>query len=347
VTILSACQAGIRRVNRAPAALLGVWAVTLLVSLPLTLGVRTAIAQHLGSSLEADTAASGANYDWMLEFGEQAGGVNATFRPTVIGFGAVLDNLSAFVDRESRPAAIAGVGALYLLAWTFFAGGLIDRYARDRALSSHAFFQACGGFVGRLLRLAIISFFIYALLFEAVLPSLLDAYGRLTRGVNVERTALLVRLFIYLLFGSFVAACNLLFDYAKVRLVMEDRRSAIGALRASGRFVGRHWRGCVGLYVVDIVLLVVVFAAYALVAPGAGSPGLSMWIGFAISQGYILARLWVKLVFWASEIAWFQSQLAHAGYIARSSSSWPESAIVEEIIGKRGLAEPPLIDRKA
>ena len=314
--------------------LIGVWIVTLLASVPLALGVRAAIAQHLGSSLEADSAASGANYNWMLEFGEQAAGVNATFRPTVIGFGAVLDNLSAFVDRAPRPAAMVGVGALYLLAWTFLAGGLIDRYARDRATGSHAFFQACGGFFGRLLRLAILSSLVYGLLFGALLSSLFDSYDALTHGLNVERTALFLRLLLYLLFGSLLAACNLLFDYGKIRLVVEDRRSALGALRAGGRFVVRHWRGCIALYGIDFFLLTVVFVVYSVVAPGAGSTGLSMWAGFAVSQCYILARLWVKLVFWASEAAWFQSQLAHAGYIATALPSWPEPAIVERVIGK-------------
>ena len=64
-----------------------------------------------------------------------------------------------------------------------------------------------------------------------------------------------------------------------------------------------------------------------------------MWAGFAVSQCYILARLWVKLVFWASEAAWFQSQLAHAGYTAAAPPRWPESAVVEEAIGGGGLAD--------
>ena len=38
-----------------------------------------------------------------------------------------------------------------------------------------------------------------------------------------------------------------------------------------------------------------------------------MWMGFAIGQIYMVARLWVKLVFWASETALFQERLAHAG----------------------------------
>jgi hypothetical protein len=335
VTILSACRAGIRRVNRAPAALVGVWLVTLLAGVPLSLGVRAAIAQHLGASLEADTALSGANYNWMLEFGEQAGGVNATFGPRVIGFGAVLDNLSAVADREARPAALAGVGVLYLLAWTFLAGGLIDRYARDRATGAHGFFQACGGFFGRLVRLALISSLLYGLLFGALHPWLFHrVYDKVTHDVNVERTALYLRVALYLLFAALLAACNLLFDYAKIRLVVEDRRSAVGAIRAAGRFIARHWRSCVSLYVLDFVLFAAVLAGYALVAPGAGSTGFSMWAGFAVSQGYLVARLWVKLVFWASEAAWFQSQLAHAGYTATPPPHWSESPVVEQAIGR-------------
>ena len=42
---------------------------------------------------------------------------------------------------------------------------------------------------------------------------------------------------------------------------------------------------------------------YALVAPGAGGSGLRMWLGFGVGQIYVLARLWVKLTFWASETA--------------------------------------------
>jgi hypothetical protein len=342
VTIVSACRSGIRRVNSAPAALFGVWIVTMLAGLPLSLGVRAAIAQHLGSSVEADTAASGANYNWMLEYGEQAGGVNATFGPRVIGFGAVLDNFSAFIDGEARPAAIVGVSVLYLVGWTFLAGGLIDRYARGRALGAQAFFQACGGFFGRMVRLAMLSGLLYGFLFGALHQSLFDSYGSLTHGVNNERTAFLIRVAFYLFFAGVLAAVNLLFDYAKIRLVVEDRRSAVGAVRAGGRFVGRHWCGCLALYGIDIALLAVVLTAYALVAPGAGSLGLSMWAGFAISQCYILARLWVKLVFWASEAAWFQSQLAHANYTAVAPSDWPESAVVAAAIAGASPAKRPV-----
>jgi hypothetical protein len=65
--------------------------------------------------------------------------------------------------------------------------------------------------------------------------------------------------------------------------------------------------------------------------PGAGGLGWPMWLGLAIGQLYLLARLWVKLVFYASETAFFQSQLAHAEYTAAPQPVWPESPAAEAI----------------
>ena len=78
---MSALGDGIRRVNRAPALLAGVWLATLIVSMPLAAAMRGMLADHLGASLAADAAATGVNYDWMQEFSEQASGLGVTFQP--------------------------------------------------------------------------------------------------------------------------------------------------------------------------------------------------------------------------------------------------------------------------
>src|SRR5438309_2352595 len=108
LSVLSAWRDGVRRVNSSPAVLAGAWALTVLVSLPLAIGLRGLIEQHLGQSVAADAAASGVNYDWWQEFSDQATGLGVTFKPTILGFGAVLDNLSAFLDNEHRPVVILG-----------------------------------------------------------------------------------------------------------------------------------------------------------------------------------------------------------------------------------------------
>ena len=329
---MRAWREGMRRVNRAPAVLLGVWALTLLVSLPLTAVVRGMLAQHLGSSLAADTAASGVNYDWMQEFSDQATGLGVTFKPTIIGFGAVLDNLSAFMDDIERPVVIVGAASFYILLWIFVAGGVIDRYARDRATRAHGFFASSGVFFFRFLRLAAVQWIVYAFLFGWMHPWLFDRlYPRMTHETSVERTAFVARVALYLVFGVLIAAATMIFDYAKVRAVVEDRRSMIGAITGALGFIRRNCGAAVSLFLANFALFVIVAGLYALVAPGAGRTGASMWIGFAIGQLYVIGRLWVKLVFWASETALFQNRLAHAGYVARPEPTWPDSPAADAI----------------
>jgi len=328
----TAFRDGIARVHRAPLILLGVWALTFFVSLPLTLGLRGMIADHLGSSAAADTAASGVNLEWMQEFREQASGLGVTLRPTVAGAGAVLDNLSAFLDNTPRPVVIVGAAIAYIVLWMFVAGGIIDRYARNRATGVHGFFAASGVFFFRFLRLAVVQWLVYTFLFRHMLEWLLDdLYPRMIHDVSVERTAFFARLTMYVVFALVFAACNLIFDYAKVRAVVEDRRSVAGAIGAAMGFVRRNYAAAVGLYVVDVVLFGIVVGVYVVLAPGVGGAGASMWLAFAAGQAYVAARLWVKLLFWASETSLFQSRLAHTGYVARAEPVWPDSPAAEGI----------------
>ena len=127
-----------------------------------------------------------------------------------------------------------------------------------------------------------------------------------------------------------LAACNVVSDYAKVRAVVEDRRSMLGAIDAAIGFIRRNAGAAALLYVLDFVLFVIAVALYSLVVPGARG-GISVVIGVVIGQAYVLGRLWVKLVFWASETALFQARLAHAGYVAAPKPVWPDSPSAEAI----------------
>lgn len=329
---MSAWRDGIRRVNGAPAILAGAWALTLLVSLPIAAAMRALLARHLGSSLAADSAASGVNYDWMQEFADQASGLGVTFKPTIIGFAAVLDNLGAFLDNIERPVVIVAAASVYVLLWIFVAGGIIDRYARDRPTHVIGFFTASGVFFFRFLRLAALQWIVYAMVFGSLHPLLFDRlYHRLIHDLTVERTAFFIRIALYLVFGAAVAACVTVFDYAKIRAIVEDRRSMVGASAEALRFVRRNAAAVASLFAINFLAFLVVVALYAMVVPRVGGTGMSMWLAFAIGQLYLLARLWVKLVFWASETALFQSRLAHIGYVNRPEPTWPESPQAEAI----------------
>jgi hypothetical protein len=330
---VDALRDGIRRVNRAPVIVASVWAVTLVAALPLSLMMGAAMQAHLGNSLMAAQVEQGVNAQWWNEFTNQAGALGQTFQPVIIGFAAVLDNLSAFADGVVRPSPLLWLGACYLVLWLFLTGGIIDRYARARPTRSHGFFSACGVYFVRFLRLAPFIALAYYVLFAGVHPLLLDrVFGELTRDVTSERTAFLVRLGLYATFGLLLVLVNIVFDYAKVRAVVEDRRSMIGAIAAGARFARRNARAVATLYLVTGGLFVVLLLVYAMAAPGGGSTGAGVWLGIVVSQLYLAARVWLKLLFFASETALFQGRLAHAGYIASAPVARPEPPLVETVI---------------
>ncbi len=322
---------GWRRVRSAPALLLGVYAMTVVLALPLAITMRGLLQTHLGASLASEGAAAGVNYDWWQEFTSQTTGIGTTFTPTIIGFAATLDNISSLLDGQREIAPIAGALALYLAAWTFLAGGIIDRYARQRPIRAAGFFAASGVHFFRLLRLAIVSGVVYWWLFSYVHHWLfLEWLADRTRTMAVERDVFVWRVALYALFGLLLIIVNVVFDYAKIRIVVEDRRSALGALSAAMRFVWRQRARVAGLYALNSAAFVILIALWALMAPGARG-GLTLWLGFLVAQLYLIARLALKLQFLASETALFQSSLAHASYTAAPVPEWPESPAAELI----------------
>ena len=338
MTAIDAWIEGWRRVWRAPALVLGMLAASLAFALPLALVLRGMIAGHLGPSLAAEAALRGVNWDWWQEFAAQATGLATTFGPHVIGFAAPLSNISDLLDDRPLATVLAGAVAAWLVTWSFLSGGLIDRLARNRRVGAAGFFMASGVHAFRLIRLGLLALAAYALLFRVVHRSLFDALlPWLTRSTTVERTAFLWRLALYAVFGLLLVGVNVVVDYARIRLVVEDRHSAIGALLAGARFVRRRLARVLSLYAVNAATLLAVLALYAIVAPGAGRGGWSVWAGLAAGQLFILARVAAKLQFYASETTLFQDSLAQAGYVARPPATWPESPAAELV---RGEAAP-------
>jgi hypothetical protein len=330
MTPWSAWRDGIRRVNSAPFVLFGMCALTLLVALPLSIALRGLMAAQLGDSLFADALADGASYDWWQEFLSQASGLGTTFVPSIIGFGAVLDNLSGLLDNLPMATTVLGATSAWLVLWSFLSGGVLDRYARMRPTRASGFFAACGTHFWRFLRLGVLGWLVYGTLFGQVHPWIFDdLYPWATRNMTAERSAFAVRLLGYLVFGGMLFICNVVFDYARIRIVVEDRRSALGALVAGARFVRRH-PAVLRLYLINGACFVLLALLYALVSPGAPS-GFAIWIALAVGQIYIVLRHYVKLLFYASQVAYFQAHLAHVAYTAAPTVVWPDSPSAEAI----------------
>ena len=314
---------GVKRVARAPMVLVGATMLTVAVALPPGLLLKHGLQTALREEPAGGSAAGCIPLHWW-RFSNAVYPVDG--RPCADGLsgtGAPIVDLRVLLDGEGPDPSLAAVVIAYLAAWTFFSAGAIDRYARNRPTRGAGFFAACGVYGPRLLRLALIAGVVYWTLFRTVHPWLA---GIRAPGGGMPASGVLG----YLAFGLLLALVGLVFDYARVRAVVEDRRSMLGALLAGWRFVRRHPASCVGLYAANGMVPAAVIAAYAAAAPDASTVTPTWW-GFLGGQAYVVARLAGKLFFYATEVSCFQSRLAHAGYVAAPAPTWPESASAEAL----------------
>jgi hypothetical protein len=339
-TILGAFLEGWRRVLHAPALALSVMGAMFLCALPLGLALRGMIAEHFGRSVAAERSLWEWDAGWAAEFAAQAQGVGRTFTHEILGFGGTVSTLSGFFDGTPLPPTVWAAVVAAVLLWVFVSGGILDRLARGRPIRTAAFFAACGVYFVRFLRLGVFVGAAYWVIFAWLQPLLLGTlWNQWTRDLSSEREAFQLRVVLYLVLATALAVVNIVADYAKVRTVVEDRRSMIGALGASMRFLRRRPLRVFGLYLLSALATVVVIRLWFTAAPTGAT---SVWVAFLVTQVYILFRVWAKLAWMAAEVVFFQGELAHASYTAGPLPLWPDSPAAEALENLRRPSPPSL-----
>lgn len=326
----TAWRDGWTRVVRAPGVFAGYFAVLALLTAPAAWMVRNALIRAFGDSAIASRLAAGFDLQWYREIAADADGLLGELTPSVIGFAAVLRNASDLVSGELGSSSFLLV-VVWFVVGTALSGGILDRYARQRPLHVAGFVAACGRTLVRLLRLNAMVLVLYAAALQAGRFVAEPAIAALTRDQTSERMVLLWYALAMVAAALLVGLITIVADCARVRLVVEDRRSALFALVAGWRFARRTAGALARLYAMLVGTLLACVLIYYVAAPGANLSGALVWLGFAVSQAYVAARVLIKLLTYAAVTSLFQSELAHAEYIAAPAPVWPESPIVETL----------------
>jgi phage-related holin len=188
--------------------------------------------------------------------------------------------------------------------WIFLSGGVLHLYNTNDPVTFGHFMKGAGIYFFRFLKLAVIAGLFYWLIYFYLIDFLGDLVQEYTREVIDERIAFLWMLVKYLVVLIFLIFVNLIVDYTKIITVTKRQRSILLAIVESFRFVLGNVGRTLSLYVVIGLLGVCFLCLYGLLAPG----GLQYsWIGIiwalALGQIYILSRIWIRLLFMASQSA--------------------------------------------
>jgi hypothetical protein len=214
---------------------------------------------------------------------------------------------------------IVGMGLVSLVLNSILAGGVLTRFkAPDVKYSLGDFFRDTGRYAWRLVRLLIIGLICYWTIFKLLNEQLGQWVDHRTLNWADDRAVFGARFAVSLLVVLGLGFVNLVMDYARVRLVLEEGTGAIQAFLASlGFSLGRLGRA-IGVYVVPSFCGLALLGVYRLLFPwgflnGTIAEGSHIRVPlalaglFVVQQVVMLGRYWFRVATWASEWSLYSS----------------------------------------
>lgn len=264
--------------------------IAALAGLPIYRGILNST----GHSLMARELAQALSVDWLADF--------AISSPGSLG----------------RYAALFGyVGLLSIPVNTILAGGILPRFRNpDQQYPLGDFFRDCSRYAWRLLRLMIIGLVCYWIIFKVFNQKLGELVERWTRDSMDDRPVFCAHLGVTLLVLLGLAFVNLVMDYARVKLVLEEGTSALEAFLASlGFSVGRLGKAA-AVYAVPSLCGLALLVLYRLAVPwglvnssvieaSRWREPLALALLFIIQQVIMFGRYWFRVATWASEWSFY------------------------------------------
>jgi hypothetical protein len=282
MTIFTVFKSAIADVVRRPYPILWLWAGNLLISLALIAPFYALAEADLSHSLVGRGMLEAFDVTWLM------------------------DGAGQHMNLLSMAFPLVAMWALaYLLLSTFLTGGALTHLigtGGERTTAS-IFLSSSGALFLPLLRLVVLALVCYGLVLGAMSALLDIVFSAWTGDPLTEWAGLIsgnIKTVILLIAFSIL---SMIFDYAKVHMVLGDDRGALRSLGAGFRFVHRNFLSAWTLY----LLCSVVFGVEALIYLEIYRilPDTALFlvvVAFVFHQIFIAARSGIRLVFFSSQI---------------------------------------------
>ncbi len=277
--ILVYVRSGFTRANELLPLALVLVVINILFGLVCTLPLYGILEDSLSTSLMGERSLGIPNVNWFIEF---------------------LSSNQGFL--ESLSSLILWVGLGYMALNTLLTAGLLEVLHAEHRFTFRRFF---GGIVShgtkflRLWALSLIVYFVIFVLMNRLLGSMLD---RWTWDWASEGSAFALFLLKNVLLGTVLLFAVMVFDYAKIILVIERSHNVVAETLWALRFVLSHRWITLGIFyavgLVGMVLTLNYLGLDSLLVPE------SWWLvmlTFLVQQGFMVSRMWLRVAFYSSE----------------------------------------------
>jgi hypothetical protein len=259
----------------------------LLLAAALAAPMHAAIAEHVGNSAVGRELAESFSAAWMTEFSI-----------------AKADFLKSF------SITIVYAGILFLGLNTVLSAGAFEVFARGGGAYMHAFGRGVGKFFGRFARIAVIASVMYFAAFWFFNGPLERWLTSAFRGVNAEAGHFYLNWLRVALLVLTVLGINMLVEYTKADIVIDDHRSVLAAFGHAAGFVLAHFGRVAFIYAVIGVLTTIAIAVYVVFAnlmPQHTVATIFIW--FVVAQVLLWLRWMFRLASWGAAVAYYGAHL--------------------------------------
>lgn len=279
--------------------------INLLFSLVIAMPIYHSLKASLGRSQVGENLVRGFDYLWWEEFRDESKGLATTFSPSIIGHGAILNNLENLVQMRflRLPSSLLVAGLFYIILHTFLAGGVLSLFNQNSPkFTMKSFFEGTGKYFFRFFFLMLISwlFFIVVGGLQGIFYSILD---NISANALTEKTPFLFGLIFSAIILFLFMFIQMVFDYARINIVAEESKNTLKSALQGFGFVFRHLGSTLGLYYLLFVVSSAVGVIY-IFAKGfiPQSSLLGVFIAFLVQQMFIFAVVWLRCWLYSSQL---------------------------------------------
>ena len=328
--IISAFKLGLSKVTRTKRMVFFAWLVNVVVAMPLALPVLSQLDGYLRNTVMDEQILHRMDASWAdtyradmenSEFVRALGYTAFSYAPFVNHLemqmnGTFIKTLGEFLYdfffrweiNKTSPSLLFLLSLLYVCVNSFLSGAFIAVYSKEYSLSFTEFLSEGARYFGKFFRITLVALLVYFLFFNLVVDWMNNSIARLTQAEASETvpfTYYMIRNVVVLFFFSFL---SMIFDYARVWMIVDDRTSSLAATAAGTKFALTNARSTYGLYLLLCLLGFVLIALYAVIEKV--MPQESYWpllLLFVVQQCFMLARFGLKAAFYACQTGLYQT----------------------------------------
>ena len=292
---------GFRDLKKVSRYIAGIYVLSLIIALALGSIVAGDIQDSLGHSMAAQRLKEGFDAMWYQTFSHHAKGLARSFHPAIVGIGAIFENLNQFLEGRlfHTEPIFFWLGLLYLLLWTFAAGGILARITQP---DESPFMLQASRFFPRFVILAVMAGVVYFIIFHFIMGGIAQWIRHATRNTTDARVVFSYTMIKYAVVWLLVFWMNMIFDYSKILTVVKDLKMVVVAPLQALAFTFKHPIKTFGLYYLVGLTGIGLILLYWLIAPGAGQKSsIAVWGAFILGQIFVLARMFLRTLFYSSQ----------------------------------------------